>query len=238
MAKSRPKVYAIIPAAGSGTRLGASVKKQFVPLGDRPLLVHTIMRFEQCADVDEVVIAVPEETIAETKSLVSRYRLHKVSKIVVGADRRQGSVENAFLKLRLKPNDIILVHDGVRPFVEPAKISEVVRACRDFEAAAVAVQPKDTVRRSNGGGHFEQTIDRTAIWLMQTPQGFRASVLKKAFEEARASRYYATDEVALVERLGIKPRIIIGTYDNIKITTREDLELGALILERWRSQEP
>ncbi len=235
MAKSRPKVYAIIPAGGSGTRLGFSVKKQFVHLGDRPLLVHTVQRFEECADVDEIVIAVPEDAIAETKSLVSRYRLHKVSRIVVGAERRQGSVENAFLKLRSKANDIVLVHDGVRPFIEPSKISEVVQVCRDFDAAAVAVQPKDTVRRSNGGSQFELTIDRAALWLMQTPQGFRASILKKAFEDAHANRFHATDEVALVERLGIKPRIVIGSYDNIKITTPEDLELGTLILARWRS---
>jgi len=236
MAKSRPKVYAIIPAAGSGTRLGSPVKKQFVHLGDRPLLVHTVQRFEECAEVDEIVIAVPEETLAETKSLISRYRLHKVSKIVTGAERRQGSVENAFRRIRTKASDIVLVHDGVRPFIEPAKIREVVNVCREFDAAALAVQPKETVRRSNGGSHFEQTIDRAALWLMQTPQGFRASILKRAFMAAHASRYHATDEVALVERLGIKPRIIIGSYDNIKITTPEDLELGSLILERWKSQ--
>lgn len=234
MAKGRPKVYAIIPAAGSGTRLGGSLRKQFVHLGDRPILVHTVLRFERCVDVDEIIIAVPEQSVAETKALISRYRLHKVSKIVVGAKMRQGSVQNALQKLKLKPTDIILVHDGVRPFIEPAKISEVVQACREYDAAAVAVQPKDTVRRSEGGSYFNQPIDRSAVWLMQTPQGFKASIIKEAFAKAKGDRFVGTDEVALVERIGKKSRIISGTYDNIKITTPEDLELGALIMERWK----
>jgi len=96
------------------------------------------------------------------------------------------------------------------------------------------VQPKDTIRRSNGGGFFDQTLDRSALWLVQTPQAFKASLLKKAFEKARREKFYSTDEAALVERCGVKVKIVEGSYDNIKITTQEDLELGVLILERWK----
>jgi 2-C-methyl-D-erythritol 4-phosphate cytidylyltransferase len=108
--------------------------------------------------------------------------------------------------------------------------------CKEHDAAVLAVQPKDTVRRSAGGGFFDSTLDRTALWLIQTPQAFRASVLLRAFENARKDRFSSTDEAALVERLGIKARIVEGSYDNIKITTPEDLELGKLILERWQSK--
>lgn len=229
----RPKVYAVIPAAGSGSRLGTGVRKQFFPLKGKPILVHTIQRFEQCSDVDEIAVAVPEEAIVEAESLISRYRLHKVSKIVAGGDKRQDSVFSVLKRLTLKPTDIVLVHDGVRPFVQPQRISEMVNICREHDAVVMAIQPKDTIRRSNGGGFFDQTLDRAALWLIQTPQAFKAELLLRAFEKAQKERFYSTDEGALVERLGVKAKIIEGSYDNIKVTTPEDLELGALILERW-----
>ena len=105
--------------------------------------------------------------------------------------------------------------------------------CKEHDAAVLAVQPKDTVRRSAGGHFFDQTLDRNALWLIQTPQVFRAKILLKAFEKAKQEKFYSTDEAALVEQLGIKARIVEGSYDNIKITTAEDLELGTLILDRW-----
>jgi 2-C-methyl-D-erythritol 4-phosphate cytidylyltransferase len=231
---SRPKVYAIIPAAGVGARLGGSVAKQFVLLGDKPLLVHTLQKFEQSPEVDEVGLAVPEDFLAEVRALLSRFRLHKVSKVVAGGQQRQESVANVLRRMQPQPTDIILTHDGVRPFVHPKQIAEVIAGCTEFEAAVLAVQPKDTIRRSNGGGFFDQTLDRSALWLVQTPQAFRAPLLVKAFEKAAKDKYVATDEAALVERLGVKARIIQGSYDNIKITTREDLELGERILSRWQ----
>lgn len=234
MIPQRPKVFAIIPAAGSGARLGG-VKKQFLELNGKPILVHTLQQFEFCPDVDEIAIAVPEVDIAETERLISRYRLLKVSTVVAGGRERQDSVYNALRVLNTKGSDIILVHDGVRPFVRPAQISEMVSRCLEYDAVVMAVQPKDTIRRSNGGGFFDQTLDRNALWLVQTPQGFRASILLKAFQQALADKFYATDEAALVERLGIKANIMEGSYDNIKITTPEDLELGLLILKRWAS---
>lgn len=232
MPRSRPKVYVIIPAAGSGSRIGGAVKKQFLQLHGKPIIVHTIRQFENCPDVDEIAVAVPESALVEMEAFTSQYRLHKVGKVLAGGARRQDSVANVLKKLPLKDSDIVLVHDGVRPFIEPQKISHVIRSCKEHGAAVLAVQPKDTIRRSNGGGFFDQTLDRTALWLVQTPQAFRASVILKAFEKAKRDRFVSTDEAALVERTGVKVRIVEGSYDNIKITTPEDLELGGQILER------
>jgi 2-C-methyl-D-erythritol 4-phosphate cytidylyltransferase len=236
MPKSRPKVFAIVPAAGSGKRLGGSVKKQFLLLKDKPIIVHTLQRFEHCPDVDEIAIAVPEQSIAEMESLVSHYRLHKVSLVTVGGEKRQDSVYNILKRFTFKPSDIVLVHDGVRPFIESKRISQLIRICKEHEAAVLAVQPKDTIRRSRGGEFFDQTLDRYALWLVQTPQAFRASILMKAFKKARHDRFYTTDESGLVERMGVRVRIVEGSYDNIKITTQEDVDLGRLIYERWRAK--
>lgn len=236
MPRSRPKVFVVVPAAGAGTRLGGAIKKQFLVLRDRPILVHTLQRFEHCPDVDEIAVAVPEQSIVEMETLLSHYRLHKVSKITVGGEKRQDSVYNVLKRLPLRPSDIVLVHDGVRPFVESKRISHLVRACKEHGAAVLAVQPKDTIRRSAGGEFFDQTLDRNALWLVQTPQAFKAALLLKAFDKAKKERFYSTDEAALLEHMGVKARIVEGSYDNIKITTQEDLELGKLILERWRTK--
>lgn len=235
MTQTRPKVYVIIPAAGTGTRLGGSVRKQFLTLKEKPILVHTIQRFELSAEVDEIALAVPEEALVAVEEILSRYRLNKVGKVVRGGEKRQDSVYNVLKRFQFRPSDIVLVHDGVRPFVQSKKIAELVAACREYEAVVLAVQPKDTIRRSNGGGFFDQTLDRTALWMIQTPQAFRAPLLAKAFEKAAREKFYSTDEAALVERLGVKAKIVEGSYDNIKITTKEDLELGELILDRWLS---
>ena len=237
MSKSRPKVFAIIPAAGSGTRIGGDIKKQFLPLKGKPIIVHTLQQFEHCSDVDEVALALPESAMSEMEAIVERFRLHKVSKMVLGGAKRQDSVRNVLNRLTLKDSDVVLVHDGVRPFIETKRISHLLKVCKEYDAAVLAVQPKDTIRRSIGGGFFDQTLDRTALWLIQTPQAFRAKLLVKAFEKAKKDKFYSTDEAALVERLGVKIRIVEGSYDNIKITTPEDLELGLLIFERWRAKE-
>ena len=205
-------------------------------LRDKPILVHTLQRFEHCPDVDEIAVAVPEQSIAEMESMISHHRLHKVSMVTVGGEKRQDSVYNALRRLTIKASDIVLVHDGVRPFVESKRISHLIRVCKEHGAAVLAVQPKDTIRRSRGGEFFDQTLDRNALWLVQTPQAFRASILLKAFKEARRARFYGNDEASLVERVGVRARIVEGSYDNIKITTQEDVELGQLILERWRTK--
>ena len=233
--KRRPKVFAIVVAAGSGTRFGSRVPKQFLVLRDRPVVVHTLERFEDASDVDEVVLVVPESLLSDAQALVRRSGLRKVGAVVAGGRRRQDSVANGLRKLSLRPTDIVLVHDGVRPFVDRRQIAQVIAECRKHKAAVLAVQPKDTVRRSSGGIYFDRTLDRTALWLIQTPQAFTAGLLKRAMTKAANEGISATDEASLVERLGVKARIVHGSYDNIKITTLEDLELGKLIDKRWQA---
>jgi 2-C-methyl-D-erythritol 4-phosphate cytidylyltransferase len=203
-------------------------------LRGKPIIIHTLQQFEHCSDVDEVAVAVPASAIVDMESLVSRYRLHKVSKVIVGGDQRQDSVALVLRALKPTATDIVVVHDGVRPFIDPRKISQTIQACKEHGAAVLAVQPKDTIRRSHGGGFFDATLDRTALWLVQTPQTFKAGILKKAYDLAAKQSFHSTDEAALVERVGIRARIVEGSYDNIKITTPEDLELGSLIYERLR----
>ena len=236
MTKLRPKTFAIIPAAGSGKRLGGTVRKQFLVLRDKPIIVHTLQRFEHCTDIDEIAVAVPEQSIAEMESLISRYRLHKVGIVTVGGEKRQDSVFNALRRFTFKPTDIVLVHDGVRPFIESKRITHLIKMCKEHGAAVLAVQPKDTIRRSRGGEFFDETLDRNALWLVQTPQAFNAALLMKAFKQAKQDRFYGTDEAGLIERIGAKLKIVEGSYDNIKITTQEDIDLGRLILERWKSK--
>lgn len=233
--KRRPKVFAIVVAAGSGTRFGSPVPKQFLLLRDRPVVAHTLGRFEDAPEVDEVVLVVPESSLADAEALVRRSGLQKVGAVVAGGRRRQDSVANGLRKLSLKASDIVLVHDGVRPFVDRRQIAQVTAECRKHKAAVLAVQPKDTVRRSSGGIFFDRTLDRTALWLIQTPQAFTAGLLKRAMAMAVSKGISASDEAALVERLGVKAKIVHGSYDNIKITTLEDLELGKLIDKRWQA---
>jgi 2-C-methyl-D-erythritol 4-phosphate cytidylyltransferase len=236
MSKSRPKVFAVVPAAGSGTRIGGEIKKQFLPIKGKPIIVYTLQQFEHCPEVDEIAVAVPESAVSAMESVVAQYRLHKVSKIISGGKKRQDSVRNVLDKILMKDSDIVLVHDGVRPFIEIKRIVHLLKICKEHDAAVLAVQPKDTIRRSMDGSFFNQTLDRSALWLIQTPQAFRAKILIKAFNKAKKDKFFSTDEAALVERLGIKVRIVEGNYDNIKITTPEDIELGRLILERWQAK--
>ena len=157
MKRIRSKVYAVIPAAGSGTRIGGDIKKQFLPLQHKPILIHTLQRFERCPDIDEIAVAVPESSIVEMEKILSQFRLHKVSKVIAGGAKRQDSVANVLLCLDLRDSDIVLIHDGVRPFIEQKRISHLVKMCKEHDAAVLAVQPKDTVRRSAGGGFFDST---------------------------------------------------------------------------------
>lgn len=231
--KHRPKVAAIVVAAGAGTRFGGRVPKQFLTLQGQPLVIHTLRRFEEAREVDEIVAVVPESFLADVEALIARFRLQKVGAVVAGGRRRQDSVANGMRGLALRASDIVLVHDGVRPFVDALAIQNVIAESRKHKAAVLAVQPKDTVRRSSSGVVFDRTLDRTALWLVQTPQAFTAGVLKKAIALATERGLTVTDEAALVERMGIKARIVRGSYDNIKVTTQEDLELAGLILARW-----
>lgn len=225
------KVTALIPAAGMGKRMGKSVAKQFLPLGDKPMLAHTLLVFQNAPDVNEIIpILSGEDMESCLRDIIERYRLTKVKTLVVGGRERQDSVANGLQKLA-KDTGVVLVHDGVRPFVTQDMIREVVVLARNGECVSVGVPIKDTIKEVGADGMVRCTLDRSKLWAIQTPQAFPAKILRRVYEESSARKVFGTDDATLVERAGISVRVIMGSYENIKITTPEDLLLAEEILK-------
>jgi 2-C-methyl-D-erythritol 4-phosphate cytidylyltransferase len=223
----------LIPAAGSGSRMGTSVSKQFLAVQGKPILILTVERFQECAAIDEIVVAVHQDHIATVEFMVKEFHLTKVCTVVKGGVSRQQSVSNALAALD-PACDIVLVQDSVRPFVHKRFITASIDAAREYGSAVVAVPVKDTIKQSGDGAFIKDTLDRMRLWAAQTPQTFRTSLLREAYATAERDGVNATDDASLVERMGFHPAIIEGSYENIKITTPEDLELAELIARRFK----
>ena len=225
------KVGAIIPAAGRGKRIGASVPKQFLEIQGKPLLHHTLTVFASCKLIDYVVLAMPRADVDEMgEDWLNKYEI--VRKVVVGGEQRQDSVYNGFSSLE-KGTDIVVVHDGVRPFTTPQMIIATVEAAQQHGAAITAIPVSDTVKQA-ADGFVKQTVSRDGLWRVQTPQAFQCRLLQQAFKKAKKDSYYGTDEGSLVEYLGERVKIVPGSELNIKITRKEDLVLGESLLSRIR----
>jgi 2-C-methyl-D-erythritol 4-phosphate cytidylyltransferase len=242
------KVVVIIPAAGLGTRMApmpgahgkqkkAPPSKQFTELGGTPILIHTLRRFAAVDAVSEIWIALREnETDRFRARLESEAKddvLKKKVELVIGGEHRQQSVENALSAIAAAADDIVLVHDAVRPFVTGEIIQEVIGAAEKYGAAIAGLPAVDTVKqveRTAEGALIKATIPRAGIVMAQTPQGFRYSVIKKAFDEASADGFLGTDEASLVERSGHDVAVVMGSPRNIKITTPADMELAEFYL--------
>lgn len=215
---------AIIVAAGAGTRFGAL--KQFAYLRAKPVLEWTLERFEAHAEVDTVVLVLPDEQ--DLKHYRMRYP--KIVDIVRGGERRQDSVWQGFRLLIAAAPEVVLVHDGARPLAGADLISRVIAAAR-ADGAAVPVLPIEDTIKEVRDGRVAGTVDRTHLVRTQTPQGFRYDVLKKALDEARRDRFYGTDEAALVERIGLPVTAVAGDPRNIKITTPVDIPVAEALLD-------
>ena len=225
------KITVLIPAAGMGKRMGKAVAKQFLPLGDRPMLAHTLLAFQRASEIDEIIPILSKEDMENClREIIERYHITKVKTLVVGGKERQGSVSHGLQKLE-RDASIVLVHDGVRPFVTQEMIREVVGHARKGECVTVGVPLKDTIKEVDGRGMVRQTLDRSRLWAIQTPQAFPVAVLQHAYEESSRHNFFGTDDAMLVERAGGKVRVIMGSYENIKITTPEDLVLAEEILK-------
>jgi len=225
------KADAIIVSAGKGQRFMEGKKKQFHLLADKPILAHTLDQFETCPLVRSTLLVVSEEDMDYTlKEIVEKYRYRKIARIVPGGKRRQDSVKNGMDALP-KVVDIVMIHDGVRPFVTRAMIEDSIHSAERFGAVVVAMPVKDTIKMSNPDGTVLKTLDRESLWQTQTPQTFRARVIKEAYTKAMEDGFVGTDDASLVERLGVKVHILPGSYTNIKITTLEDLILAHLFLK-------
>ena len=236
------KVIALIPAAGLGTRMappspGKGKTKQFTELHGTPILIHTLRKFAASPAVSEIYIALRPEEMAEFRTRLEKEGdiLTKPVEIVAGGEHRQQSVANALAAISAAANDIVLVHDAVRPFVSEEIIEEVIEAARKYGAAVAGTPAVDTVKqvdRTAQGAVVTATIPRERVVMAQTPQGFRYGVLKKAFDEASADGFLGTDEASLIERAGGEVAVVMGSPRNIKITTPWDLELAEFFLKK------
>ena len=222
-------MVAVVPASGTGTRMGADVPKQFLPLGGVPMLLHSLRAFERAPSVDAVILVVPREERQRALTIVERYGVKKVRKVVAGGKTRQQSVYNGLMET--DPDvEIVVVHDAVRPFVTEDLIEQSIEAARKGGGAIVAVPLKDTPKQVGPDRQIQRTLDRNELWLAQTPQTFRRAPLVEAYRKAEIEHVHATDDAALVERLGHAVTIVPGNWQNIKITAPEDLVIAKAIL--------
>jgi len=236
-------VIAIIPAAGLGTRMSfphigksadkdtAAPSKQFYELDGVPILIHTLRKFANCMQIDSIVVALRKSEIAPFQVRLNKEPYATKVELVEGGENRQKSVAHALTHIAKSagPTDVVLVHDGVRPFVTEETIRGVIKAAADHGAAIAGVPAVDTIKqveRTADGAIITSTIPRERVVMAQTPQGFRFHVLKKAFDSASADGFTGTDEASLAERIGHTVRVVMGSPQNIKITTPADMELA------------
>ncbi|MBI3541026.1 MAG: 2-C-methyl-D-erythritol 4-phosphate cytidylyltransferase [Deltaproteobacteria bacterium] len=221
------KTYAIIPAAGSGRRFGAT--KQFQLLKGKPVLLHTLEVFEKSPLMSGICVLVPEAHQGEIQELVRQHGLRKTSLVLSGGKERQDSVKKGFEAI---PScDLVIVHDGVRPFVTPEMIETVIRTASDVGACITGLPVKETTKRVDPQNFVKETIDRAPLWNIQTPQAFRYPLFQKALKKASEDGFLGTDEAMLVERIGAPIKVIPGSPYNMKITTPEDLKIAEVILD-------
>jgi 2-C-methyl-D-erythritol 4-phosphate cytidylyltransferase len=223
-------VYAVIVAAGKGVRMSCTTRKQYLELEGVPLLSLTLKAFDKCSSIDEIILVVPAGDIGFCiEKIINPAGIKKKVTPVAGGLKRQDSVYNGLLAVDEKKSTVV-IHDGVRPFVNFSSIEECIREAVLHGACILGQPASDTVKLADGSGYIEKTLERDFVWLAQTPQTFDYSLIKKAHDRARKEGFRGTDDASLVERLGEKVKIIRGSINNIKITTPEDLAIARSIL--------
>ncbi|KNH18672.1 MAG: 2-C-methyl-D-erythritol 4-phosphate cytidylyltransferase [Priestia megaterium] len=228
------KYEIIVLAAGQGKRMKAGRNKQFLTIQNVPLIIHTLQKFEQDPWCSGIVLVVNEKEVEIFEELLIEYPIQKVQSLTVGGDERQHSVYNGLKSL--KQAQMVLIHDGARPFVQHNTIHELVEKAASDKAAVLAVPVKDTIKRVEQGTVIE-TVERSSLWAIQTPQAFLFDVVMDAHEKAKTNEYLGTDDASLVEKAGQKVSIVEGNYDNIKLTTPEDLLYAEAILTKLNRTE-
>lgn len=223
-----PTCSAVIVAAGSARRMGG-IDKILTPLGELPVLVHTLYVFQDCPQVKEIVVVTREDLLVEVGRLCKEYGLDKVTKVIVGGAERIHSV-HAGLQEVDPGADLIAIHDGARPLVTQKILADTIAAAKRTGAAAPGIPMIDTIKRAEDGLAVE-TVNRSQLWAVQTPQIFESGLIRAALEKAVQDGEALTDDCAAVERLGMKVSLTQGSRENIKITTPFDLVLGEAILE-------
>ena len=216
-------VSAIILAGGKGKRMGKDISKQFILVKDKPIIYYTIKMFSDCKLIDEIILVLPKDEIENCKKeVLEKYSL-KVDKIIEGGKERQDSVYNGLKAL--KNSDIVLIHDGARPFVSEKIILEGIENAKKYGAAAPGVMPKDTIKVKDELSFSKETLKRESLIAIQTPQVFKKDIIVKCHERVREDNISVTDDTMVVEKYGYKVYLYDGDYTNIKVTTPEDLIL-------------
>ena len=229
------QIIAVIPAAGSGTRMGLKKAKQFVELYGKPLLAITLNCFQECELVDGIVVVVPEDDMEYCiNEIVNKYKLTKVLKVIAGGKRRQDSVRKG-VEAIANSCKWVLIHDGARPLVSSMLISRVIKATKDSRAVITGLPIKESVKEVNGQGRVLRSVNRSNLWLIQTPQIFMYEDIHQAHQNAIKYGWQgATDDAFLIEKMEIPITIIEGQEDNIKVTTPEDLKLAQSLISKLK----
>ncbi len=220
------RITALVPAAGVGVRMNAAPPKPLLAVKDRPIVIYTLETLQQHPLIDEIVLIFHKERLEEARALVKKHKLSKVARVIAGGATRKDSVRNG-LEVVPSRTDLVLIHDGVRPFIDEASITRVIEAAQDGGAAVLGVPVKATVKRVDKRQEVDATLRRDELWEIQTPQVFERELIQKAY--LRASKTAAPDDSALVEMMGKRVRVVMGSYFNIKITTPEDMVFAEAI---------
>lgn len=225
------KCTAVIVAAGSGKRMGKDIPKQFIPIKGNPIIYYTLKAFEKNNNIENIILVTGESYIEYCRdNIINRYGFKKVSHIIAGGSERQYSVQNA-LKIIDADTDIVIIHDGARPFVMQEDINKIIDETCIYGACVMAVRSKDTIKVADEDGFVIDTPDRSGLWNIQTPQSFFYDIIKAAYEKAESDGFLGTDDSSLAERTGVRVKITEGHYTNIKITTEDDMLTAESILE-------
>ena len=224
------KCHAIVLAAGKGARFGSDIPKQFMPLCNKPVILHSLQMFEEMECIKSIIIVVLEDYIDYCIKITNG--LQKICNIVPGGNSRQKSVYNGIKALHCNDDDIILIHDGARPLVKTTDALSVAEAAYTHNAAVLASTATDTVKLSNSNLFAIKTLRREELYLAQTPQAFRKGILVSAHENEKDSEFSAYDDCHVVEKIGIKPKIVVSGNINIKITHSLDLELAEFLMKK------
>ncbi|HOR85911.1 MAG TPA: 2-C-methyl-D-erythritol 4-phosphate cytidylyltransferase [Bacillota bacterium] len=221
---------AIILAAGKGTRMNAGINKLFMLLNNKPLLAQTLEAFNNCKAIDNIILVAGREELQLCKEqILDPYGFDKVDKLVCGGSERQQSVFNGIKELG-ENCSVVAIHDGARPIITEDVIERCIEGARVYGAVSAGVPAKETIKLINEESFVEYTPERGRVWITQTPQAFKSDILKKAHEIAAAEGISSTDDASLVERMGIKVKMIEGSYENIKVTTPEDIIIAETII--------
>lgn len=226
--ETSPHVGVIIVAAGRGTRMGTKESKQYLQLRNKPIIVHTLEKFDRHPMIREIVLVTGEQDVERCKAWISEYGIQQAVKVIPGGAERQESVYRGLQQIG---SPWVLVHDGVRPFVTEEQITACINTAVIHGASVLAAPVKDTIKQVDEQGLVTATLERRSLWAIQTPQVFRCSELLDAHERAAQDGFTGTDDAMLLERLDLPVKVVEGGYRNIKITTPEDLDYAEFILQ-------